>query len=323
MKMRLWWLTGTAVLLVGSVIWWQMQSPLASGVYPVDGGGSQVLFAYEEDHSAAFSLPVTWVKSHPFEQVPVLNSALLFDENENLIASIEGETEIEVDDEGSWYERHARGFVPFRLNEQINAVEDGGRVSMPLNDDLSVKYETGELRWSLKETHSRFDLRDTYKMFIVFDEEGAEAGDWEMSGHIPFGGSADGPSDGYVFSLKGESGHVLEEVMMWLPGMEEDYMEKRVLAEWGDLSRYYGYGDGRPSFEGEQLNLPLELTGKELLLYFPVTEAIRDAIGDGRYHLMPVYKVLDEEGRTYYTGFGGGGGPEGAEQVILPEKEEE
>ncbi|TMW71402.1 hypothetical protein [Alteribacter natronophilus] len=321
----LWSLAGVLVAgVAGAVIWWQLQSPLASGVYPVDGNGLNLVFVDAGEETAEFVLPVTWVKAHPFQAIPEVEDVELRDGTGQVIAIIEGEVEVEILYEGSWYERYGLANLSLSLNGHREIIDGGSREMLIREDGLAEVYDLSEMTWVFKGEHQRFDLTDSYRVRMIENEDGNRSfpdDGWDFNGHVPIQEEGDAYSTGYVFSMTGPSGHTLEEIIAWLPGMEDDYFEEELKVQLGaadsDLDEYMDGG----TFTGETVTFPLELSEEELLIYFPITGEIRDAIGEGRYTMAPVYRIRDDEGDVYYTGFGGGGGEFYDEQVILPQAE--
>lgn len=111
------WLLLCLVLFVLPLIWWYIQTPIASGVYPEKHAGLVVFEMEEHDRTIDFQLPIQWIKSHPLEKPPVLDNIKLVDEEGNIIASIHGEHRLQVDFERSqWYKRRLRGKIELYLN---------------------------------------------------------------------------------------------------------------------------------------------------------------------------------------------------------------
>src|SRR5690554_2783982 len=95
------------IVLTVPFIWWYMQSPFSSGLYPEKRAGLVVMEVDEEDKVVPFNLSVRWIKSHPWEKTPVFESVMLFDQEGDIIATAEGHVDVNIQSEqNSWLDRN-------------------------------------------------------------------------------------------------------------------------------------------------------------------------------------------------------------------------
>lgn len=106
------------IIIAGSILiplifflWWNLQTPLKSGLYPQKQTG---LFVAEVDgHSSMFDfeLPILWVKSYPWsEQVPYIEEGVLLNQEGEEIAIFNGSPTI-PHHQNKWTDRVINGHM--------------------------------------------------------------------------------------------------------------------------------------------------------------------------------------------------------------------
>jgi hypothetical protein len=286
-------------MVVISITWWFLQSPVSSGIYLEKHTGSEVIEIEENETMMEFSLPVQWVKSHPWEKPPVLNDVVLRDQHGEVIASIQGEYPLSIDErDNDWKARMAPGTIELYINGERTPM-DGGFSITSISDSLQNEYLLNQLHLSFKGEELVFSMDNSFKL-LPTEKKGANLRHrWEVQTLRPLHDEQD-ETQGLIIRLEGPADSVLEEILFWLSGMSEDYFENHVLYSFdGNIDENM---DEKYKFEGETLTLPLTLTSEELTLFLPYTPSILAEIEHSIVHLGPFILISDKDHQEYYSG---------------------
>ncbi|MFA9556880.1 hypothetical protein ACERII_06235 [Evansella sp. AB-rgal1] len=308
-RMKKWWFgiaIGLIIIIGLSILWWSLQSPLSSGVYVEKQAGLAIAEVDKADKTIPFSLPVQWVKAHPWEKAPTLDDILLIDSDGDIISTMEGGYVLSYS-AGDWYDRVITTEIELYVNAEAMA-EESLMSYYPLTNSLKDSYELDEFQFTISGKDFVFPLQDTYKILPIVPIGSESPNAWEMQGYSPVLSDDHSVMKGYIFHLEGDSSHaVLEDIHYWFPGMSDEYLEAEVLYlnDW-DFSTDERY---KVIDEGEQLSLPLEVENNSLLLYFPLTEEIIERVEDSLLRSMPRFIFSDDGSSSYYVDGGMSIGP--------------
>ncbi|MFD1737147.1 hypothetical protein ACFSCX_11355 [Bacillus salitolerans] len=128
-------------MVVISITWWLLQSPVPSGIYLEKHAGSEVFEIVENETMMEFSLPFQWVKSHPWENPPVLQDVVLRDQHGEGIASIQGVYPLSIDERhNDWKARLVPGKIEFHINGKRTPIDRGSKITSNLTDCIMNMY---------------------------------------------------------------------------------------------------------------------------------------------------------------------------------------
>lgn len=285
------------------MIWWYSEAPVRGGIYPEKHKGLEVVVIDEEEFMVPITLPVRWIKTHPWEKPPVINEISFIDDSDKIFAALGGEYELRIphSSEVKWYNRNVGGEVELYLNGASFA-EVGSISTTTIKESLEKEFALNQISMTVKNKKVKFPVDNHYKYrLITKNEQDTSQG---LEGYMYFfvGGNYDLP-EGFLVRLAGMSGQTLEKILFWLPGMTNDYYEGEVLYHYDhDFDQYNNATD---QFDGEQLSLPLEIKNSSLLIYFPFTPEIMEVSGDSLVRLMPYFHLKNSNGDRYYVGGSG------------------
>lgn len=306
--MKKWVIIALLIMVVMvPIIWWSIQASVPSGIYPVKHGGSLVL-EYEDNSSMVeFRLPVKWVKTYPWDDLPVLEEINLLDNEGDTIASIVGDYTLWIiPEQNKWNKRLVDGEIEFFINgEQVK--EDGGMTATPKSNSIKGTYIPSQLKFAFENETYTFSLENSYKLYLIPLLNNDSTTSWRVERLMPLHEHGTFTTKGYLVDLIGSKGATLEDILFWLPGMTVDYYNGKALYSYDvDINQFLNEND---TFQGEQLNLPLKLESNHLLLYFPITKEIRSQVKNSFVHFIPYFKFSGEDGNVYYNGGMGSIGP--------------
>ncbi|ADU28895.1 hypothetical protein [Evansella cellulosilytica] len=297
--MKKWMLLITLLLLAIFLIWWWMsKAPVSSGIYPERQAGLIVIEIDEEERMVDFHLPVRWIKTQPWEQPPMIDDAILYNEKGEVIAHIEGEFILEIDERrNAWNRRNVPAIIPFSINGE-KVIHETGEILYPLNDALYENYYVDRLELTFNDERLTFHMESTYKLHPLM-EENDDIPNGEVESTMPLRDQDTETNIGFLVQL---SGATIEDIMYWLPGMDENYIKNDMLVS--EDAVMDDYLQGSASFEGENFSLPLELESNRALLFFPYTDKMVKEVEQSIIHTIPYFKISDTDG-TYIIGGAG------------------
>ncbi len=285
-------------------IWWGDQSDLPNGIHFEKQSGS-IVMQVDDSFTAPFQIPVVWVKSHPWEKPPVINNLLLLNQSGEKIAAINGEYHLEnsLSQRSNWYEREVRGEVEFILNGD-KTMDDFGYTTKPISNTLKESYVPTELQLTYEGNPYVYTFDKLLKL-LTFHENNYELNSsWEIdSFYFHHQGEPEPKIKGLFLEANVIPDTKLEEILLWLPGMPEDYFEE--YAQYTFDTDSIQASNTTSSFGGKPLTLPLEISSSNILLYFPFTDEMVETIGGSTLNLFPHFKVEDKNGNIFYRDGGG------------------
>ncbi|MGY3715080.1 hypothetical protein ACWE42_06110 [Sutcliffiella cohnii] len=303
----------TIICFTISIVWWSTQSNVSSGIYPLNSGGSIVLTVEENIPIASFSLPVVWVKAHPWQKTPTIDKLIFRDDKGNVFSKMEGEYILQVDEDLPWYKRNIHSEVEMMINGE-SKVTIGERTMTSIKDSFDENYMLNSLQLQVNGMEETFSMDKTYQFTLIGNEDQVSHNRWVMNGLLGFNGT------GYIFRLDGPKGDVLERILFWLPGMTENDINNMMYTFDDDFDLYSNELD---EFNGEPLTLPLAMTEREILLYIPLSSEIIDELKGKIVYLLPYFQFRNQDGDLYYSGGMGSIGEfypkTGGINLILPE----
>ncbi|MBB6452669.1 hypothetical protein HNQ94_001115 [Salirhabdus euzebyi] len=305
MKKMLFSLLFVFIVLFIAFFLWRIQSPLDSGIYVQKHGGSIPLEVEEHLPMGTLQLPIFWVKPHPWAKAPIVEDISLLDQNGKIIAIIEGEYHIDsIDVNNSWQKRVVEADVEVEINGH-SSMEDFGKTTIPISENMEDSYTLSALHLTYKEEKLQYPLEDTIKVFPYSSQNVDNPSNSGVEGYVTL--LDNNKVKGYILKLVGSPNEILNGILFWLPGMSEDYMEQHVLVSYEDSLD--SYLNDKKEFSGEPLTLPHRLKSSKLLLYFPVTEEIKENSKNSIVHIMPYFEFKTGDGQLYVNGGTGGIGP--------------
>jgi hypothetical protein len=298
------------IIIVLPIIWWSTQSSLPSGVHLEKEAGLIVAKIEENEQTAPFHIPVTWVNAYPWEKPPVLKDMVLLDETGEKIASIQGE--LTLDDPffqpRNWYDREVHGELIFELNAD-KIMDSSGFTIKPFSTNLREMYIPSEIQLTYQGEQLSYSFDNKLKLFTFKQNYDVINQAWQTNSH-KYATESKGNNleiTGLFFNVSGQLNSRIEEILFWLPGMPEDYYENYVQYTFdkGAIQEAHTTGE----LVGETLSLPLEMSSSNVLFFFPFTDEMKDSNGDSTIYLIPYLKTVDESGKVYYHGGSGSVGP--------------
>ncbi|MBU9720153.1 MULTISPECIES: hypothetical protein [Bacillaceae] len=298
--MKKWLILFSIILaIIIPLLWWHQLVPVPSGVYPEKHTGVVVLDMEDDVDVITYELPVRWIKTHPWESRPTLKNIQLIDSDNDIISKTKGEMSIHVNDhDNKWHERNIPAVIEIPINGE-RLVRETTHVTTSI-DSMKEHYFLKQLNMTYKGEEVSFPMENTYKLVPISNlSANTTSNTWNIEGAIQV--LDDLHTEGFIYHLSGPVNAVLEDILFWLPGMNDDYHENEILYSFEGSERYW---DQPSEFKGDPIELPLTLETGELLLYFPFTEEIVEEIKDSLYRSMPFLKMNDG-GLKYYTGISG------------------
>lgn len=305
------------VVVISFSVWWNMESSVQGGVYLENHAGSVFLEVDTDTSMPVFELPVRWVKSHPWEDPPVIEDITMLNKDGTTITSLRGEYKIEVDSRYyQWHNRKVATDIELYINGGSIA-DKSGVATMPLSDTLQEIYIPEHLSITIKGEVFSFPMKDTYQIIPIKKEAINSMQGWGLEGSMHVLDETNKPK-GFIVKLTGRSGAILKDILFWLPGMAEDYSQTEILYSLsGDMDQYL---NNRNEFEGKPITYPLKMESNEILIYFPFTPDMKNVVNESVIHLFPHFKYSNSEtGRDYYTGGSGMSGSRNKDRKVEDE----
>jgi len=291
------------VVVVSFSIWWNTQSSVPGGVYLEKHAGSVILEVDGDLPIPVFELPVRWVKSHPWEDPPVIEDITMLNQDGTVITSLKGEYKVWVDSRfNEWHTRSVATHIELYINGG-SVADKSGVATMPLFDTLKESYLPEELSITINGEVLRFSMKDTYHIIPIKKEDIKSIQGWGLEGSM-YVFDETYKSKGFIVELTGRSGAILKDILFWLPGMTENYNQTEILYSLEeDLDQYLNNSNG---FEGKPITFPLKIDSNAMLIYFPFTPDMEKLLNGSVIHLHPYFKFSKSEtGQGYYTGGSG------------------
>ena len=291
------------LIIIGGVLWWQFQSPVSSGLY-LERESAFHFIERESDFHLDFTVPVVWVRSSPFDNHTEVENVSLIDDEGNEVFKVEGSYYFRPGaEEDRRFNRVVRGRMELPLNV-LRTVEEWGIMNEPLGE-LKEEYRFDALNLTYKGETLEFSLEERYEVKIIEPQPspGSDAG--EMLGFSPKY-DEDDVLIGFIYELERVRDHELTKVHYWLPGMDEDYFDLLRIEGNQRMDKYQNDFEG---FEGDILNMPYRIDASRILVYFPITEEIKEKADKSILKIMPCFEMKKPDGEAYFIGGGGQWGP--------------
>lgn len=268
-------------------LYYYMRMPFDSGIYPIRQAGLLVL-PVDNDMVTGYSdfkIPIVWIKANPFSSDYIeYDDIKLYDREGHMISEINGGVK-PVIEEQQWYKREAYGSIYMTLN----SIEQVGKKSS-LTNAIKDKQDNIILSKVVLKKGGKtynFNLGNKEKVILLRKDRFSTN---TLSNH---GEKADivSKKETYVKSnFTTNENATLQEVMFYLPGMEDTYLESNITYK----------GEGKSGFT--KVKVGDSLVASKMEFRIGISSKVLNEVNSSVCIINPYFRIRNDKGEETILG---------------------
>lgn len=268
-------------------LYYYMRMPFNSGIYPIRQAGLLVL-PVDSDMVTGYSdfkIPIVWIKGNPFSSDNIeYDEIQLFDREGHMISQIKGGVKPVIEKQ-TWYKREAYGSIYMTLN----AIEQVGEKATVTNSIKDKQDNVVLSKMVLKKGGKtyNFNLGNKEKVILLKKDRFSY---YMLSAHGEKV-NVESKNETYVKSnFTTDENTTLQEVMFYLPGMEDTYLENNISYK----------GEGKSSFVKVKVGDGLAASKMEFRI--GISSKVLNEVKSSVCIINPYFRVRNDKGTETILG---------------------